>query len=213
VYLLNLAFAPGMMALRQLVRVDDAAATAANILAHATLFRLGFTGNLVAVAAYIVVTALLYKIFAAVDKTVSLVAALLSAAGCIIIAVGTACYITSLNVLTSAGPASMPQAQAFALMLIKLYSQCYNTSLLFFGLYLILIGVLTYRSTFLPRALGVALIAAGPGWLAFLWPPLARALFPYLLVTDIGELALVVWLIVKGVNSERWYEQSRMPTI
>jgi len=189
------------MALR-LVRVNDAAATATNILAHDTLFRLGFAGNLIAVAAYLVVTALLYQIFAAVDKNVSLVAALMSAAGCLLIAVGSALYITVLNVL--------PGAPAFALVLIKLYSQCYNTSLFFFGLYLILIGILTYKSTFLPRLLGVALIAAGPGWMAFLWPPLAHALFPYLLIADVGELALVIWLIAKGVNSERWYEQARL---
>ena len=180
VYLLNFAFAPGMMALR-LIRVNDAAATATNILAHTTLFQLGFAGNLIAVAAYLVVTALLYQIFTAVNKTVSLVAALMSAAGCVLIAVGTAFYLTSLGVLTgahSASPAALEQAQTFALMLVKLYSQCYNTSLVFFAFYLILLGILTYKSTFLPRILGVALIAAGPGWLTFLWPPLARALFP-----------------------------------
>lgn len=214
VYLLNFAFAPGMMALR-LIRVNDPTATATNILAHTTLFQLGFSGNLIAVAAYLVVTALLYQIFAAVNKNVSLVAALMSAAGCILIAVGTAFYLTSLVVLTVAHPASgaaLEQAQTFALVLIKLYGQCYNTSLVFFAFYLILLGILTYKSTFLPRILGVSLIAAGPGWLTFLWPPLARALFPWLLVTDIGEVALIIWLIVHGVNSERWHEQMRMQT-
>ena len=204
-----------MIALRRLVRVNDAAATATNILAHTTLYQLGFAGNLIAVAAYLVVTGLLYKIFSAVDKTLSLVAALMSVAGSVLIAVGTAFYLTSLSVLTgarAANPAALEQAQTFALMLVKLYSQCYNTSLLFFGLYLILLGILTYKSTFLPRILGVALIAAGPGWLTFLWPPLARALFPYLLLADVGELALVIWLIVRGVNSERWHEQMRVQT-
>jgi len=141
-----------MMALR-LIRVNDAAATATNILAHATLFRLGFAGNLIAVAAYLVVTALLYQIFSAVNKTVSLVAALMSAAGCVLIAVGTAFYIAPLSVLAgvhSTSPAALEQAQTFALMLVKLYSQCYNTSLVFFAFYLIVLGILTYKSTFLP---------------------------------------------------------------
>jgi hypothetical protein len=137
----------------------------------------------------------------------------MSAAGCVLIAVGTAFYNTSLSVLDVATPSAsvaVAQSQAFALVLIKLYSQCYNTSLVFFAIYLVLLGILTCKSIFLPRILGVALMAAGPGWLTFLWPPLARAFFPWLLVTDIGELALVIWLIVRGVNSERWHEQMRL---
>ena len=213
IYLLNFAFGPGMYALKTLVRVDDAGATATNILAHATLYRLGFTGNLIAVAAYLVVTALFYQLFKPVSKTISLTAAIVSAAGCGILAVGCVFYLAPfvvLPVLHAAAGAATPQAQMLALTFIKLYGQSYNTSLVFFGFYLVLIGYLIIKSTFLPRGLGIAVMLAGPWGLTFLWPPLARALYPYMLLSGIGELALLLWLIIKGVNVDRWHEQARV---
>jgi hypothetical protein len=78
----------------------------------------------------------------------------------------------------------------------------------FFGFYCILIGYLIFRSTFLPRILGALMAFGGLGWLTFLSPPLANHLFPYNLVPGIlGEGALTLWLLVMGVNVERWREQ------
>jgi len=80
--------------------------------------------------------------------------------------------------------------------------------LVFFGFYCLLIGYLTLRSTFLPRILGVLMLFAGLGWLTFLSPSLAKSLSPYNFFPGlIGEGALTVWLLVKGVNVERWREQ------
>ena len=211
-YWLNFAFLPGMIATTRYVRVSDAAATSTNILAHTTLFNAGFTGNLIAVTSYLVVTALFYQIFKAVDKNISLIAALMSATGCVMLAVATVFYFAPLATLAGVQSASAPalqQAQMLALTFIKLYGQIYNTSLVFFALYCALIGYLTLKSTFLPRILGVLLMLAGAGWLTFLWPPLARAVFPYQLLAGLGELALATWLIVKGVNVDRWNEQAR----
>ena len=57
--------------------------------------------------------------------------------------------------------------------------------------------------------LGVLTVISGLGWLAFLWPPLANALWPrVLLPLDVGEMALVLWLLIAGVNVERWHEQA-----
>jgi len=198
--------------MQPLVRVDDAGTTATNILAHATLYQLGFAGNLIAVAAYLVVTALFYQLFKPVNRSISLIAALMSAAGCGILAVGCVFYLAPLVVLpalhSATGPAAL-QARALALTFVKLYGQSYNTSLVFFGLYLVFIGYLITKSTFLPRSLGITVMLAGPWGLTFLWPPLARALFPYMLLSGIGELALLLWLIIKGVNADRWHEQAR----
>jgi hypothetical protein len=46
------------------------------------------------------------------------------------------------------------------------------------------------------------------GWVTFLDPPLARALFQYVMLSSVGELLLVLWLLVKGVDEERWYAQA-----
>lgn len=48
----------------------------------------------------------------------------------------------------------------------------------------------------------------GVGWLAFLYPPLARALHPYVMLSSVGEVLLILWLLVKGVDEQRWREQA-----
>jgi len=100
------------------------------------------------------------------------------------------------------------QLQALALMFLKLYGQLFNMSFVFFGFYSLLIGYLIFRSTFLPRILGVLMAIAGLGWLTFLSPALAHDLSPYILAAGIGEVSLTVWLLVAGVNAERWKEQA-----
>lgn len=209
-YAMQVAFGPGMYVARKLFVAGDAAKTATNILAHTTLFQLGFAGNLIALSAYIVVTALFYELFRPVNRTVSLLAAFFSLTGCVVIAVGCVFYISPLFVLGGAHAASAftgAQLQGGALTLFKLYGQSFNLSFVFFGFYCLLIGSLILRSTFLPRILGAGMLLAGLSWLTFLWPPLSLALLPYILLGGIGEMALTVWLLAAGVNSERWNEQ------
>jgi Domain of unknown function (DUF4386) len=82
------------------------------------------------------------------------------------------------------------------------------SSLVFFGPYCLLLGYLIFRSTFLPRILGVLMAFAGLGWLIFL-TPLANHLSAYLKVLGfLAELSLMLWLIVKGVNVQQWKEQA-----
>ena len=76
----------------------------------------------------------------------------------------------------------------------------------FFGLETVLEGWLILRSTFLPRWLGALTIIAGAGWLAFLSPTLGYAVFNVIaLVALIGSIATIGWLLVKGVDEERWW--------
>jgi hypothetical protein len=82
-------------------------------------------------------------------------------------------------------------------------------SLVFFGVYCLLLAYLIYKSTFLPRFLAVLLIFAGVNWLTFLSPQLAKQMYPYNLIPGlIGEGALTVWPLVVGVNATRWREQA-----
>jgi hypothetical protein len=74
-----------------------------------------------------------------------------------------------------------------------------------FGIYCLLIGYLIFRSTFLPRVLGVLMAFGGLGWLTFVSPALATQLSPYNFAPGIlGEGALTVWLLVFGVDVPRW---------
>ena len=118
--------------------------------------RLSSAANLIAAASYVAVTILLYFIFKPVNGGLSLLAAFFSLAGC---AHG-------------------------ALRLFHL-APFHINSLVFFGIYCLLIGYLIFRSTFLPRFLGAGMTSAGLGWLTFLSPELANYLSPYNLATGI----------------------------
>ena len=140
-----------------------------------------YAANLIATACYIAVTLLFYDLFKPVNRGLSLLAAFISLAGLVM---GT-------------------------LSLFHLAPSPIN-NLVFFGFYCLLIGFLIFRSTFLPPALGALMAFGGLGWLTFLSPALAKSLSPYNLFPGIlGEGVLTVWLLVFGVNVQRWNEQAR----
>ncbi|MBZ5722993.1 MAG: DUF4386 domain-containing protein, partial [Acidobacteriia bacterium] len=72
----------------------------------------------------------------------------------------------------------------------------------------LLIGYLIFKSTFLPRILGVLMAVAGTGGLIFLSPSFGAKYLPYIVAADIGEILLILWLLVMGVNEQRWREQA-----
>jgi hypothetical protein len=188
----------------------DAAATAANIRSHEALFLAGFATALLGVAFYLVVTVLFYRLFEPVSRTLSLCAAFFSLTGCIIQGSALIFHLMPLIVLGDQPwlSAFQPdQRQALALIFLNSYVRAYDISLVFFGFYLLQLGYLTFRSTFLPRWLG-PIVALGVGWLAFLYPPLARTLSSYVILSSVGEGLLVLWLLVKGVDEQRWHEQA-----
>jgi hypothetical protein len=136
--------------------------------------------NLVSFGIYIAVTLLFYGLFKPVNKHVSLLAAVVSLLGSLVGILG----------VLHAAPSNL-------------------SPLWFFGPYCILIGWLILRSTFLPRILGAIMALAGLGWLAYLWPVVAKSLSTW--IEGLGILAegsLMLWLVVRGVNERRWQEQA-----
>jgi len=202
----------GEFFLRGLVVAGDAAATANNILAHQPLFRLGLATGLIANAFYITLTALFYGLFKPVNRRLSLLAVFFSLVGCAIQAFASLFRLAPLVVLGGSHYLSVfevGQLRALAFMLLELYGQAFTICLVFFGFFDLLIGYLILKSTFLPRILGVPMMFAGLGWLTFLYPPLANYLTPYILELGfVAELLLMLWLLVKGVNVQRWNEQA-----
>ena len=101
------------------------------------------------------------------------------------------------------------QLQALALLFLKLNAYAFDIYLVFFGLWCVLTGYLIFRSTFLPRVLGVLLAISGLGWVIYLYPPLAHRLWKIIdAASALGEIPLELWLIVMGVNAQRWKEQA-----
>ena len=98
-------------------------------------------------------------------------------------------------------------------MFLKLSAEGLNICMVFFGFYCFLIGYLIFRSTFLPRIIGVLLIIAGLCYLTnsfatFIVPAFAAHLYPYILIPGIAELLLAFWLLLIGVNAQRWTQQA-----
>ena len=140
--------------------------------------RFEIAGDLIAVSGNIVVTLLLYYIFKPVNRGLSLLAASLNLVG-----------------LTFGALRWNPRGV--------------DISVAFDGFYCLLIGYLIFRSTFLPRILGALVAFAGLGWLTYLSPPLANHLSPYNLALGIlGQESVMLWLLVMGVNEQRWKEQA-----
>jgi len=202
----------------RLVVSDDAAATATNIMANQSLYRLGFVGDIVAFASYMVLTALLYGLFKPVNKALSSVAVLFSLAACSVQAVSSLFHLAPLVLLGGAPYLrvfSAEQLQALALVSLRLRAVAYhNIGLVFFGLYCLAVGILIFRSNFLPRAIAVLMVLAGLSYVFFLSPALVASMQPYILIfPGVGQIAFTLWLLVRGVNPHGWKEQASAPVL
>ena len=206
----------GFVAGAPLIVANDAAATAANILANESLYRLGFAANLISGLSYVGVTALMYHVLKPVSRSLSLLAAFFGLAG---VAIGGVAWVSNVVPLVllhgdqylSAFTTS--QLQAMSLAALKLQMQVFPIGMVFFGIQCISIGYLVAQSTFLPRILGVILAIGGMCYVIasfanFLTPSFGPHLVPFMMpVALIGEGSLGLWLLVKGVNVQRWNEQ------
>jgi uncharacterized protein DUF4386 len=97
----------------------------------------------------------------------------------------------------------------YELLMLRINDQGAAIALVFFGFATILQGYLIMKSTFLPRWLGAWAMIAGLGWLTWLSPPLGLRLFPYVApVALLGALVMIGWLLVAGVDEQRWREQA-----
>jgi hypothetical protein len=140
--------------------------------------RLNLVGGYIAISSMVVVTLLLYGIFKPVNRGLSLLTAFFSLVG-----------------LTFEALRWQPQGV--------------NVAVVFNGFSCLLIGYLIFRSTFLPRILGALMAFAGLAWLTFLSNPLVNYLTPYNLASGIlGQASVMLWLLVMGVNAQRWKEQA-----
>ena len=141
--------------------------------------RFAFTAAMIAGVIYIAVSVLFYFVFKPASPKLSLVAAIVSLAGIVI------------------GPASIVFNPAARI-----------SPLVFFAIYCSLIAVLIFKSSFLPRFLGVLMLLASAGWFTFISQSFATSLAPYIFLPGIiGEGALTTWLVLFGVNEKRWKEQ------
>ncbi|MBX9928371.1 MAG: DUF4386 domain-containing protein [Gemmatimonadaceae bacterium] len=196
----------------RLIVVGNAAATASNIVTQESFFRLGYAVYLIEMACQITMTVLFFDLLKPVSKGAALLAATFSLTGCIIKTVSRVFFASPLLVLGGAHYLTVfseAQLEALALLVLRVNYLGETTAVVFFGLYAIVKGYLVFRSTFLPRILGVLSAAGGVGWLTYLYEPLAvRVLAVVMAAALVGALAIIGWLLVVGVHEDRWREQA-----
>jgi hypothetical protein len=167
---------------------------------------------LLAVSFHVVWALLFYQLFRVVNRTINSLALLVILVGCAIQAVAAVIYLAPLLILQGnfTGALTMPVQQELAMVFINLSHAAFDTYIIFFGAWCILAGYLIARCTFMPRIIGALLIADGTGWMLYLWPPLATSVFPAIaVVSGISEFSLLLWMLIFGVDTRRWYEQAQ----
>ena len=194
----------------RLVVSGDAATTAANILAHESLYRFAAVLTFTSVFFHIAWAILFIQLFKPVSRSIPLLAAFVLLMACVMWTLSAFFSLAPLFVLKgSFSGFATEQLQTLTLVLLRLNAQAFDIGLVFFGLWCVLIGYLIARSTFLPRIIGPLYILAGLGYLTLLWEPVSNYLYPYILaVAGPGEIVLLLWLLVKGVNVTKWKEQA-----
>jgi hypothetical protein len=199
----SLIYVPGKLIVR-----GNAAATADNILAHETMFRLSILGDLVGQVIFICLAIALYRLLSGINKTW---AGLMVAFVLVSAAVG---FLNTLNNIAALllfrggeflAVFDKAQRDALGMLFIRLHSQGIFIDEIFWGLWLFPFGLLVFRSGFLPRFLGVWLMINCFGYVflsitALFFPDYYGAAFRYSQPVLFGELAIMLWLLIKGAK-------------
>ena len=196
----------------KLIVHGNAAATAANIGAHETLFRLGILSDLFTAVMAIFLTLALYRLFKGVDQGLAAMVVILGA-----LMVTPIYFLNTLNdaaallLIRGADFLSVfdqPQREALAMLFLRLHGHGVLVNEVFWGLWLLPFGLLVYKSRFLPRFLGVWLVLNGFVYVAqsvtgILWPQYEATVANYSFPVMFGELAIMLWLIIMGAKERQ----------
>lgn len=192
----------------QIIVFDNAAKTAANIAASLPLYRLGIAADMLMTVSYIAVVYFLFALFKSSQEGWSRIAAYFGLTGCIILAVNLLNAVAPMVIIGNVDAFSgfsSAQLNDLIYLFVKLFSRGYTISLLFFGVYCLLIGKIVMTSNSLPKIVGALMALAGLSYvvssLFTLVLPQYRDFNDYLLpICLLGEAALTLWLLIMGVK-------------
>jgi len=187
----------------------NATATVNNIAAHEMLFRLGIAADLAAAVVLIFVTLAFYRLFAGVDRNLAVLVVIFGGVmPALIYFVGVVSDFGVLDVVRGADYLSVfdkPQRDGLAMLFLKLRDHQNTAAEVLWGVWLLPLALLVYRSRFLPRFLGVWLALGGIAYLALsltgvLWPQYQGQAFTISQPFTFSEVALTLWLLIKGAQ-------------
>jgi hypothetical protein len=199
----SLIYVPSKLIVR-----GNAGATADNILAHETMFRLAILADLVGSVIFICLAIVLYRLLSGVNKTW---ATLMVAFVLVSAAVGFLNTLNNIAALTLFRGADFlavfdkPQREALAMLFLRLHNHGIFINEIFWGVWLFPFGLLVFRSSFLPRFIGVWLMINCFGYvalsvIALFFPAYYSAAFKFGQPILFGELAIMLWLLIKGAR-------------
>ncbi len=195
-----------------LLVTGDPVATAHNILAHEMRFRLGFVSELITCLTNVPLSIIFYFLLRVVNRKLALMMVFFDIVVTAVESTVLLNHFTPLILLTGSnylGVFKLEQLQAQAYMSLQLQDVGLDIALAFFGFDCMVTAYLIYKSTFLPRILGILLAIEGVGYLInsftlFIVPAMQAKIFPYFVATGLAEVALALWLLIVGLNSTAW---------
>ena len=193
--------------------LGSAVATVSNIMAHTLLFRLSILSALITPIVVVLVALFLYKLFKSVNKNQAVLMVVFALAALPIAMLNELNHFAVLLLLNGTDYLkvfSVDQLYSQVMFFLDLSHYGAFIAAIFWGLWLLPMGHLVFKSGFLPRIIGVLLIIAGFGYIIdsaalFLLPDLNIDISQF---TFYGELLLLLWLLIKGVNVEQWEKRA-----
>lgn len=185
----------------------NASATAANIAAHEWLFRFGIVADLLCAVVLIFLAMALYRLFASVDRGLAMQVIIFGGVmPALLYFIGVANDLGTLLMVRGADYLNVfdkPQRDALGLLFLQLRDRQNTAAEILWGVWLLPLAILTWRSRFLPRFLGVWLVINGVAYIAIsftgvLFPAYQGRLFNYSQPALFGELAFMLWLVIRG---------------
>ena len=202
----------------KLIVARDAAATANNIMASESLWRIGFAATLVMLVCAVALTMIFYVLLRPVNRNIALLMAFFNLMDIAIEGINNLHHFAALLILGGADylKAFEPhQLQALALLSTKLFEYGYGIALVFFGFESLFRGYLIFKSGYFPRILGILVVISGLSYVTNSFVLfLSRLHWDWLLLpAGIPEFILCLWLIVMGVNVPKWKERASAAAI
>jgi len=190
-----------------LIVPGDAAATASNIMANEWLFRLAYMSDLIMITCMVLLPLVLYVLLKSVNKNIALLMVIFALVSVPIMYTNMLNHFAPLLLLSGADYLTVfaaDQLNAQAMLFLNLHEAGYNV--IFFGLWLLPLGYLIYKSGYFPRILGVLVVIAGFSTLIdvstfFLFPSYTEIISSVVMVPGaIGEFGFCGWLLIKGAK-------------
>jgi hypothetical protein len=198
----------------------NATETVNNIAAHESLFRFGMISELIDAIILILLVLAFYQLFEKVGQYLAVLVVILNGVmPAVLYIVNAAIDAGALMVVRGADFMSAfdkPQRDALVILLLRLHGQLITASLILAGAWLFPLAILVYRSRFLPRFLAVWLFIAGCAWVilcftGFLAPQYQEKEFVTFQPALLGEMALMLWLVIKGAKPPTQVAATALP--